>query len=277
MARIGRLLSGAVLSWTLGLIVPVALGDLVVLYPEADNTLYEDALGGRSNGTGTSMFAGRNSQQEDSIRRGLLSFDIAAGLPSGATIDGVTLSLENSAANADQAFVGLHRVVSAWGEGMSIAGGSGGQGGPAAANDATWLHTFYPGDFWSRPGGDFVEASSTLLPVHGPGRDVWDSTPALVADVQMFLDAPETNFGWLVRGDELSAGTAKRFATREAADPALRPALTITYTPIPEPGALLLLVFAGLVGGRRYTGRGVPREDPVPCHEASDPRSDCHN
>ena len=55
----------------------------------------------------------------------------------------------------------------------------------------------------------------------------------MIADVQLWLDNPASNFGWLVLGDESTSATAKRFDTRESDSP---PVLTIVYTaPTPTP------------------------------------------
>ena len=53
----------------------------------------------------------------------------------------------------------------------------------------------------------------------------------MVADVQLWLDTPATNFGWLLRGNEITSQSVKRFDTREHVDPLARPSLTIEYTP----------------------------------------------
>ena len=60
------------------------------------------------------------------------------------------------------------------------------------------------------------------------GTYTWASTPQMVADVQSWLNDPATNFGWLVKGDETTNITAKRFESSESGSP---PALTINYTP----------------------------------------------
>jgi hypothetical protein len=52
----------------------------------------------------------------------------------------------------------------------------------------------------------------------------------MVADVQAWLDAPSTNFGWIVSGDESASNTSKRFDSRQNATSANRPSLQITYT-----------------------------------------------
>jgi spore coat protein A len=61
------------------------------------------------------------------------------------------------------------------------------------------------------------------------------SSPTLAADVQSWLSNPSTNFGWVVVGQEGSNNTAKRFDTREIADPTFRPVLQVTYSTGSEP------------------------------------------
>jgi hypothetical protein len=53
----------------------------------------------------------------------------------------------------------------------------------------------------------------------------------MTADVQIWLDNPTQNFGWILIGNEVDANSSKRFETRETADPLLRPSLTIKYVP----------------------------------------------
>jgi hypothetical protein len=51
----------------------------------------------------------------------------------------------------------------------------------------------------------------------------------MVSDLQSWLDAPVTNYGWLLLGNEASLATAKRFNTRENTSPETRPVLLIEY------------------------------------------------
>jgi hypothetical protein len=62
------------------------------------------------------------------------------------------------------------------------------------------------------------------------------------------------NFGWaLINQSEGRSSTARAFYSSEATlnstggalDPSWRPTLTVDYIVIPEPGAMMLLVFAG--------------------------------
>jgi hypothetical protein len=231
---------------------PVATAQAVVnLVPNQDNTLFESNTGALSNGAGDSMFVGRNNQPQGSIRRGLLSFDIAGSIPAGSTITAARLTLHLSPSNTANQTVQLRRVLATWGEGTSNANSQGGSGAAATANDATWLHRFFnrtPPSMWNTPGGDFATTPSASLTVGDTGFYTWNSTAELVADVQGWLNAPATNFGWILLGNEAAAQTAKRFDTREHATAANRPMLQITYTPVPEPGsiALALLSLSGI-------------------------------
>lgn len=207
----------------------IAWGDTVEIPAMKDNTLYENDAGLLSNGAGRHLFAGRTVQSVgENLRRGLIAFDVAANVPAMATIDSVTLTLNMSRSIAGDASVSLHRVLADWGEGASDAPGQEGAGAPAAPGDATWLHTSFSNAFWASPGGDFDVAASDTLTVGDLGFYTWGSTSQMELDVQQWLDAPLTNYGWLLLGDETSGNlSAKRFDTRESNDP---PMLRIDYT-----------------------------------------------
>jgi hypothetical protein len=203
----------------------------VTIGANKDNTLYESATGALSNGAGQHFFAGRTFQVSGSIRRGLIAFDIAGTIPSGATILSVTLTLSMSKSQPGTHTVSLHRVLADWGEGTSVAGGNEGGGAPSSSGDATWIHRFFNTSSWATIGGDFSSTASASQSVSGIGMYTWGPTAAMVADVQGWLNTPSNNFGWLLKGNESSGGTAKRFDTRENGDPAARPLLTVTYDP----------------------------------------------
>ena len=69
--------------------------------------------------------------------------------------------------------------------------------------------------------------------VGGIADYTWGSTAQLVTDVQGMLDNPSGNFGWIVRGNEASIQTSKRFDSLQNGSPSLRPELTVTYLPPP--------------------------------------------
>lgn len=227
-----------------------AFADSLALTSTKDNTLYETTAGTTSNGAGNFLFAGRNSQTSNSIRRGLLAFDLSA-IPAGSTINSVTLTLHQDSSNLADASVSLHRLLEGWGEGSSNGLGN---GAPATPGDATWLHRSFNSVLWSTPGGVFAPTSASTT-VGGTGFYTWAS-PTLVADVQAFVNNPASNFGWLLRGDEGTLSSAKRFHTREETTAAFRPNLSIDYTPVPAPGVVAFgLAFFGGVSVRRARGK----------------------
>jgi hypothetical protein len=130
-------------------------------------------------------------------------------------------------------------VQNDWGEGSSNADGQEGAGALAMVGDATWLHTFFSSSSWAQPGGDFDDVPLATTLVGGNGRYQWQSTE-LTDSVLSWHTNPLDNFGWMLIGDEVTLGSAKRFDSRENADAASQPALTIIYT-VPEPVAQLYL------------------------------------
>jgi hypothetical protein len=224
-----------------------AQADTINIVASRDNTLYESATGSLSNGAGPTCFVGRSGTGQ--IRRALLQFDLSS-IPVGATINVVTLSLNMSMSNAGATDVSLHRVVADWGEGTSNAGISGGGGAPSTPGDATWIHTFFDTSLWSTPGGDFIATSSATTSVGALGTYTWSSAQML-ADVQRWIAGPVSNFGWILRGDEVNNNSSKRFDTRENETAANHPTLIIDYTPIPAPASFLTLLAGVLVARRK--------------------------
>ena len=197
-----------------------------ILEPVRDNTLFEDANGDTSNGAGPAFFAGRNNQNH--TRRAVVNFDVAATVPAGAKIDSVTLTLlVSSAPDLIARQFRLHRVLAGWGEGQSSS--AAGAGAPATAGDATWLHTFYPDQFWTNVGGDFDTTTSAIQMVAGVGVYNWTG-PGMTADVQYWLGQPGSNFGWLIQGEESAPRTVRLFDSRESDVADNRPKLIIYYS-----------------------------------------------
>jgi hypothetical protein len=71
----------------------------------------------------------------------------------------------------------------------------------------------------------------------------------LIADVQLWLNDPSTNAGWLFKSNELGTYLARRFGTREDIE-SQRPILTIEYT-IPAPASAAVASLFGLASARR--------------------------
>ena len=219
----------------------------VSLLPSKDNTLYESATGSLSNGAGQHFFAGRTNG--GSIRRAVVAFDVAGTILAGSTINSATLSLNMSRTSSGAQTVSLHSILADWGEGTSDASFNEGGGTTATTNDATWTHRFFDTAFWTSPGGDFSATGSGSTSVAGAGSYNWSSAQ-MVTDVQGWLDDPTGNFGWLLKGNESTVQTTKRFDSKENGTDANRPKLTVQYTPpTPVPGLTLwgLLALAGVM------------------------------
>jgi uncharacterized repeat protein (TIGR01451 family) len=205
----------------------------VQITPSQDTSLYEEN-GNFSNGQGDYLFAGvTGSTNGNNIRRALLAFDVAGAVPPGSTIVTASLRLrlsQNGPAGSEP--VALYRLLTDWGEGSSDAGGEEGTGTTATAGDATWTHAISPSTTWATPGGDFVGTASatTTVGISEGSAYFWRSSQ-LVTDVEIWLDSPTTNFGWVLRGNEASAPTAKRFDSRDNPISTDQPLLTIEYIP----------------------------------------------
>lgn len=204
-----------------------ASGISLIIPASRDNTLYEDEFGTVSNGAGEYMFVGRiqDDVNYDPLRRGVIAFDLSS-VPAGAVVRSATVRLYMSKTVVGPAPIAFHRLTANWGEGTSDPGSRGGMGAPARPGDATWLHTFFNGQLWATPGGDFYEDASAVQIVEGVGFYTWGPTVALARDVTEWLSAPGQNFGWILISDEANP-SAKRLNTRHHLDPSRRPALLL--------------------------------------------------
>ncbi len=230
--------------------------ETITLGASKDNTIYEE--GELTDGGGHHIFAGKTGSLADmAIRRALIAFDIAGALPADSTITGVTLTLHLTRGRifGPTTEASLFPLMADWGEGTVKASGPEGVGNPAAVGDATWTQRFFGGGntTWSVPGGDFRPTASATTEIgflsdETPVLYTWTGS-GLVSDVQSWLDSPQTNFGWMLRNDEAIIRGAKRFASSENPDFAIRPALAITY--VPEPAAAGLLGAGALLLLRR--------------------------
>ena len=219
----------------------------IVLSSGKDNTLYESTDGSLSNGAGDYLFAGTNGAGGGSrVMRSVLAFDLSL-IPDNARVDSLELLLDVNTPIISSGTVQVHRLTQDWGEGSSAAGQGEGGGAASSAGDATWLHTFFDTNLWTNPGGDFDATFSDSLDISGNGMASFDSAQ-LAADLQAWLDAPATNFGWLLKLSDDSAAPL-RFGSF---DGSAAPRLAVEYTLIPEPQtALLLGLGLGLLGAAR--------------------------
>ena len=201
----------------------------ITLVADRDATLVEHPDGTLANGSGPVFFSGRTGATTDGVRRGLIRFDLQ-GLSPGenplVATSAAVVFVNTTESNVEPREYRLHRVLADWSEGPSIA--SGGGGVPSVVGDATWIHASYPDVFWMHSGGQFEGTPSARLVVAGPGVYRFEGE-GLLRDLQLWYRRPETNFGWVLIGDETSRQSSRAFGSRENSDPALRPALELTY------------------------------------------------
>jgi len=181
--------------------------------PSQDNTVAED-FPDNSSGACDSVFSGNTDNSV--ARRALMQFDIASQVPSGSTINSVTLSMSvtRGSNHVDSIFT-LHPISASWTEGTDGCGTRGGGQGVPSTGGVTWN---------TQPGFG-ATSGSTLINSTSP---VWNSTAAMVSDVQGWLDNPGSNNGWMLVGDEGNPTTSRRFDSREGGT---KPVLVVDFTP----------------------------------------------
>lgn len=213
---------------------PALRADTVELTPVADTCIADYFP---SNNFGAMTFFNGGTTQNYATNRGLLRFDLAA-VPAGSKILAAALTVEVVGQPGEpwnSANFGLHRLLQDWGEGDNFANKP--QNAAAAGtNEANWFYRFaFTAATWGIPGGepgvDYLPVPSATTWVYEAGLPyTFNSTSALAADVQAWLDEPRTNFGWmLIVQNATDNFTARRFGARE--DALNAPRLTIDYTP----------------------------------------------
>lgn len=207
------------ITWLLAAILSLvnSNADTATLRPLADTSLHEVAPS--NNMGGHTHVAAGSTAHAASRSRGLFHFNLQSSVPSNAVITSATLTLQVTGApfmgGSDSTF-GLHRLLQSWGEGNKL----GNLGAVAGPGEATWNARFAPSDLWTVPGGepgtDYVAQQSSSVFFGGVGSYTFGSTPDLVAEVQMWVNNPATNFGWiLISESEDVAQTARRLGSRE--------------------------------------------------------------
>ncbi len=227
----------------------------ITLSAVSDTSIFENKPD--ANLGATTLLSGTNQQASRS--RGMFRFDFSS-LPVDAVINGVQVSLYcTRQPDPDQhggpiaSDFSLYRLFVDWGEGS----GSSNTGSVALAGNATWNERHFLETSWGTPGGligtDYANNPSATTAVGNIGAYVWGSSTELISDVQAWLAAPSSNFGFmLVNQSEALSGSARRFASREQSDNIKTPPkLTITYSIVPEPSAIGLIMLGLIAAGFR--------------------------
>ncbi len=198
----------------------------LVIEPSRNNTI-EDAETDKANGKGNHLFFGRTANQQNKVFRTLVYFDLSA-LSADATIisAGFSFTLNRTLVNTPTP-VAVHRVLADWGEGDSRATGQEGNLADETSGDATWTHRFFDQDqLWNNAGGDYVVDPSGNQSISGEG-DFTFSSQGILNDVNAWYNDPESNFGWIIIGDETKSSSAMRISSRHSDQN--RPRLVILY------------------------------------------------
>ncbi len=220
----------------------------VSISAQRDTTIYSENSA-INNGAGVGVFVGRNSG--GNLRRTLISFDIAGAVPAGATITSVSLSMSVTKSQLTSESISLRKISSDWGEGSTVgAGGGGGQGVSATAGSATWGSRLSGSATWATAGGDFSSTVTASSTASSSGTVTWSSAQ-MASDVQNWLNSPSSNFGWILIGDESSSQSVKRLGSRQDSTSSERPVLTVSFTAVPEPTAIVpAILLTGWAGFR---------------------------
>ncbi len=182
-----------------------------------------------------SDFGGSNQLQLDSSHRIIIQFEQLLPVLGGPfnTIDSARLVLHMADTNTqtpDLKNISVYRLRNRWNE-----------GGTAGTNNywaATWNSRFHSAGAnrlaWTVPGASSPE-DAVLVKEARVSYDSVSNTldiSGLEKSIDYFLNRQYENYGWLITG----AGKAPMvFHSREATEPALRPALTLTVTPVDAP------------------------------------------
>ena len=160
--------------------------------------------------------------------RGLYRFDLSA-IPRGSIVNSVSMEIQVVGAGGGSTDTAheLRRVQLPWSEGGSV-------NALAIAGESSWCSRSHGAEMWTVPGGnagtDFAALPSAAVTLGGAGSYAFESTGALVADVQAWVDGTVANDGWvLISDDESTRGNSRRIGTRESLDSP--PILTVEYTP----------------------------------------------
>lgn len=225
-----------------------------------DTTIYDS---GNVNGSGQGMFVGASGGGV--MQRGLVEFDLSS-IAVGSIVTSVTLTMHvNSIGSGGTTeTITLNTISQDWNAGIAGAGGAtkgGGSGVAPNAGDATWTSSGFSA--WTA-GGAFNSTISDSLSIGSTGFHAFTGVN-LISDVQAWVDNSSLNYGWLLRGNESTPGSSKRFSTSEntGGGGSYVPVLTIEYQAavVPVPAAVWLFgsgLFVLVGASRRKNSEVLP-------------------
>jgi len=207
------------------------------LLPTAD-TFVNSAVPDNNDGASPSIFTGETGQ--NGAMRGLVRFTLPAELRGRLTVSRVALTMITRGTGLGDttpptpATESLQAVSVAWQEGVGFGDGTtvNTVGQACGTSGATWNQPDCAGGApWSGVSVSPTVSGTVAIPASLETAVTWDSDQAgnagMIADVQSWLDSPDTNQGWrLASSTEGMSGQAQRFYSREV--PAKAPTLSVT-------------------------------------------------
>lgn len=226
---------------TAAFVLPAAASAAVlVLSPEADGFIRASQSAAQTNNAGNVIFLVGDVSETD-VLRGVLSFNLNDPALIGATINSVTLTLNLNGPDTGTSFNAVETIeLLRLTESFTEAG-------------ATWTSRNGATN-WTTAGGTFATpalATTTANPSTSvKGADVVFSSAEFATSV---AGSVGQNIDLLLKLATVDANRSVfRFVSQESATPdaALRPVLTIDYTPaaIPEPSAFAAVAGLGALG-----------------------------
>lgn len=228
------------------------VAEQITLTAVADTSLWQRETNHNLGGTPFLPAGNVGSDGNFSKTRMLVKFDLVGALPEGAIVQSASVYLrvvrapDPAKLSRNSTFMG-RRVLKNWGEGNKI------YTDPqtpmtstlqATAGEATWDHRFAgdPSGTWAMPGGDFTDNDFAeaedfdFFSSQTADRDVESPLNAEgLTTIKDWLTDSSSNFGWVIKSELTSGGTARQFASREYSIPEHRPQLSIVYaTASPE-------------------------------------------
>jgi hypothetical protein len=183
--------------------------------------------------------------------RTLVQFDLSS-VPSGTVIESVSLEFTVGRTGTAPPIIYIHKMLEGWTEGTNkeidncAFDGTCNQQGAAIPNggtDVTWNETSYSGTTlnpnlklnpWLTAGGTFSPTTSATADQAGNSALNYSSQP-LKTDVEGWITAPSTNFGWILKSEFniVLSSAMRRFRSREGAvasgDATTAPRLIVNY------------------------------------------------
>ncbi len=161
------------------------------------------------------LLESRASDDATYMRRIVMKFDTQNTIPAGTAIASATLTLTVAGGNSEARTLTAYRIASSYDE-----------------PQATW-NKRYSTTAWAKAGGDLAEKVGTATVTSAAGREVTFDVTAMVQGAVNGEFGSRYSRIALVDGGASSKESYKTYYSDEAADPGVRPVLTVTLGSAP--------------------------------------------